>query len=142
MKLEGWVEIAVGTVILGTLGYVAVKVIDTSERIGAVDGKLGSVDTKVTFTSDRVERIANALPEMRIHIAEDEIKRQIKTAVVSTKPTQSADGKWKVIVNVIDPVASARWTFPVSLPSRDDRSALYSLIGTGADADTTYMSAA
>jgi hypothetical protein len=142
MKAQYWSELIVGTIILGTLGFLAFKVIDTSEKVGTVDGKIGTVDTKVTFTSQRVDRIANALPDMRVNIAQEEIKRPIKTAVISTKPIETAEGKWHVIVNVVDAESSTKWTFLVDLASKDDRKPLYTLIGSAADAEPSFVSVA
>ena len=133
MKKETWVEILVGTIILGTLAFLAVKIIDMT-------GTLSSVESKVTSTSDRVERIAQVLPDVGVRIAKEEIKRPIKTVVVASSPTATTGGQFEVTVSILDIASSTKWSLPVTLASKDDRRILGALAWTGAELDKNYCS--
>ena len=140
MKKEFLIEILVGTIILGTLAYLAMNVVDMKGSMGAITGTLGTVDTKVTTTSERVDRIAQVLPDIGVRVAKEEVTQTIRTAIVSTTPTQAADGKWQMAVHVIDADTGKKWTIPISLSSKDDRQAVYAVIGAVADTEPRYCS--
>jgi hypothetical protein len=142
MKTESWIQIGVATIILGTLGFLAKKSIDTGERVATVDGKVGSVDTKVSLTSERVDRIANALPDVRVRVADEEVKRPIKTAVLSTRPMKTSSGGWQAVVSVVDADSSTKWSFVVDLANKEDRKALYMIAGSGDELEPNKVSLA
>jgi hypothetical protein len=128
MKKAFWVEILVGGIIIATLGYLVVTVVQMS-------GTLGRVDANQTSTAERVNRIALALPDVGVRVAREEVLRAFQAAVLSTTPTQAADGNWQTTVTVLDTQASKKWTLPIRLTSKDDRQAVYALVGAGVDAD-------
>jgi hypothetical protein len=123
-----WVEILVGVIILGGLAYLIPTVVQMS-------GTLGRVDANQTATAERVNRIAAALPDIRVRIAREEILRAFQAAVLSTTPIQAADGTWQTTVTVLDTQASKKWTLPIQLTSKDDRQVVYALLGAGVEAD-------
>jgi len=133
MKKEAWIEVLVGTIILGTLAFLAVKIVD-------ITGTLGSVEAKITSTSDRVERIAQVLPDVGVRIAQEEIKRPIRTVVLASTPTVSPDGQVQTTVTVLDTTSSNKWVISVKLSSKDDRRTLGALAWAGADLDKDYYS--
>jgi len=133
MKTEHWIETVVGLIILGGLGYLIPKVVDLS-------GTLGRVDANQTSTAERVNRIAAALPDVGVRVASEEVSRPIQTAVLSTKPSQAADGSWYVTVTVLDTQSSKKWTLPVQIESRDDRKLMHALLGAGAEAERAFSS--
>ena len=128
MKKDAWVQILVGTIILGTLAFVAVKVVD-------ITGTLGSVEAKVSNTSERVDRIAQVLPDVGVRIAQEEISRRIRTVVVASTPYAVRGGGLAVTLTVVDVAANTRWSTPIKLSSRDDRELVSALAWTGADLD-------
>src|SRR6266403_3790929 len=79
---------------------------------------------------------------MRVHIADEEVRRPIKMAVLSTTPLKTAAGGWQVVVNVLDANSSMKWTFPIELASKDDRKALYMIVGTVHDMEPGNVSVA
>ena len=121
MKAETLMELLVGVVILGAIGWLTVQVFD-------MKGTLGSVDSKVTATSDRVERIAAILPDLRIKVAMEEVGKPVQGAVVVTEPVKDASGKWVAAVHVFDTVAGQRQTYVVNLKGPNDKGVAY-LVG-------------
>jgi hypothetical protein len=132
MKKERWIEILVVLIILGTLGYLCVRVVDMS-------GTLGSVDVKTSWTAERLNRIAAALPDIGVRVANEELSRGIQTAVLATKPIQAADGGWEVAVTVLDAQSSKKWTLPLRLGSKGDRQPVDILLGIGAEIDRNFI---
>jgi len=120
----------VGIVVLGGLGYLAVKVSD-------IDGSVRSVDTKIGNAEKRLDRIADALPLIQTRIAMEEVQKPIRTALIMTTPIQDAKGQWKVNVHVLDSAKSERTTYAVSLANQSDRRPIYQLVGASAEAEPT-----
>lgn len=133
MTKDNWVQILVGTIILGTLAFVAVKIVD-------ITGTLGSVEAKVTSTSERVDRIAQVLPDVGVRIAQEEIARPLKTIVVASTPYQVNGGRYVRTLTVVDATAQVKWTTPIALASRDDRELVGALAWAGADMDREFSS--
>ena len=123
MKKAFWVEILVGGIILVALGYLVPTVVQMS-------GTLGRVDANQTSTAERVNRIAAALPDVGVRVAREEVFRAFQAAVLSTIPTQAADGNWQTTVTVLDTQASKKWTLPIQLSSKDDRQAVLCACGS------------
>ncbi len=132
MKKERWVEILVVIIVLGTLAFLCKKVVDMS-------GTLGTVDAKTTSTAERLNRIANVLPDIGVRVANEELSRAIQTAVLATKPIQTVDGDWEVAVTVLDAQSSKKWSVPFRLASKGDRQLVDELIGIGAEIDRNFL---
>lgn len=117
MKTEHWIQILIGGIFLGGLGYLIPKVVDMS-------GTLGRVDANQTSTAERVNRIAGALPDVGVRVAREEVFRAFQTAVLATIPTQTTNGSWQTTVTR-------------SIPRRNDDDAMggtyhYNLLSGGA----------
>jgi len=93
MNLKAWIQILVGIVILGTLGFLAVNVFD-------MRGILSSVKTKVEETDRRITRVARALPDVKVRVAWEEVNDAISGFVVLSKPQINKDQKWVTSVAV------------------------------------------
>jgi hypothetical protein len=87
--------IILGTVILGTLGYLCLK---TTDLTGSVAG----IDAKISSTSERVQRIAQALPDVGVRVATEEVNRPLKTVIATSPPLKDSTGLWLVKTAVID----------------------------------------
>jgi hypothetical protein len=120
----------IGTIVLTTLGWLAVQTYDMRSGLTEVKGGVAVVAGDVKSTSDRVERIAKALPEMGRHIAAEDISSPITTVVISTSPTKTPSGAWQGNVVVIDPKTSEVLKYKFPLRGKDDQSAQYAVIGT------------
>lgn len=131
MKSEAWIELIVGTVLLGGLGFLIIKVMD-------INGTLGGVEAKVSYTSDRLERIAQALPDVGVRIASEEVNRPIRTIVVASTPTRNRDGQYQVVLQIVDAEKSTKWSVPVKLASKSDKQLLGTLAWTGFNLDPNY----
>lgn len=134
---------AIGTIILSTLGWLAIQTYDMRSGLSEVKGGVAVVAGDVKSTSDRVERIAKALPEMGRHIAAEDISAPITTVVISTSPTKTASGKWQGNVVVIDPKTSEALKYKLPLRGKDDQSAQYAVVGSVKSVDdsaTTFSS--
>ncbi len=121
MRSANWVELLVGVVILGALGWLGSTVFD-------MKGTLAK-------TSDRVERIARALPGLGHRVAMEEVSGPFSVAVVATEPIESSDGSWAVRVNVVDPDKSELLIFNLPLKSQTDRIPILTLTGAMHRAD-------
>jgi hypothetical protein len=132
MKKDRWIEILVVIIIIGTLAYLSKRVMDMSAT-------LGGVDVKTSWTAERLNRIAAALPDIGIRVADEELSRTFQTAVVATKPFQAANGGWELAVTVLDAQSSKKWTLPVRLGSKADRQAIDTLLGIGAETDRDFL---
>jgi hypothetical protein len=133
MAGDKWLEILVGVVILGGLGFLTEKVMD-------IKGTLGGVEAKVSSTSERVERIAQALPDVGVRVAEEEINKPIRTIVLASVPLRQTNGKYIATVNVIDTATSKKWTTSIPLASKSDKAALSTLAWSGFELDRDFVS--
>lgn len=123
MKSGDWIQLLVGTVILGAIAWLG-------NTVYGLNGSLTTVSERLSFTSERVERIANVIPEMRLRIAREEVAKPATLAVVTTKPTQASNGQWYASVHVINSEDNKKSTFTVNLDHEGDKAPLYSVIGS------------
>ncbi|MFZ5841378.1 MAG: hypothetical protein ACOY3E_00645 [Pseudomonadota bacterium] len=135
MKKETWIELIVGIVILGGLGYLSSRVTDMSQL-------LGSVDSKVSLTSERLDRIAQALPDVGVRIAYEEVRKPIRTVVITSTPVTKANGSIVATVSVFDLAENKAWTKPVVLTSMQDKQMIGALAWSAAEMDPQYASIA
>jgi hypothetical protein len=133
MKIDKWIEILVGTIIIGVLLLLLNQVFD-------MKGTLGTVDSKITSTSERVERIASVLPDLRIKIAMEEVNKPIQAAVFTTEPFKNNLGNWITTVNVIDSIKGESQTYLVKLKGQDDKSVACLVRGSILEFETDAVS--
>lgn len=95
MKVEHWLQMILGTAILGTLGFFGANLFD-------IKGTLGSVESKVDANAGRVDRIAEVLPEMKARVAWEEVNFPIKGFVTTSKPKRVSGNRWQTKVGVYD----------------------------------------
>lgn len=111
MNKEVAVELVVGGIILAALAGLGALVFN-------MKGDLGAVGIKVTATAERVDRIAAALPDMRIRVAADEISKTLHGAVVATVPRQLPAGEVAYVVHVFDFDKKQRTTYSATVSER------------------------
>ena len=131
---------AIGSIVLTTLGWLAIQTYDIRSGLSEVKGGVAVVATDGKATSERVERIARALPEMGRHIASEDISAPIRTVVISTSPTKTASGGWQGNVVVIDPKTSEVLKYKLPLRGKDDQSAQFAVIGSVKSVDDSAAS--
>lgn len=123
LKPENMISILLSTVILGTLGWIANKVYE-------INGQVSAMSSTLNETADRVDRIAKALPDMRINIASEQINSTFELAVIVNKPTLMSANKWQSIVHFLDFRKPLRTTYKVTLRSPGDVTQLYAISGS------------
>lgn len=87
MKVEHWMQLIVGVIILGTLGFLSIHVFD-------MKGVLEGMRTKVDATETRVGRIADALPDMKVRLAWEEVHRAMSGFITVTYPVKVSNKRW------------------------------------------------
>src|SRR2546429_7904077 len=121
MTKEIWTEILVGVILAGGLLFLGKNDME-------MQGVLGRVEGKVDNTPQRVERIAEAVPDVGVRIADEEIRRPIRGAVITGLVHRSTSAGWIAEIEVIDTQKALKWVLPVALSSRTDRRAMYALL--------------
>lgn len=92
-------------------------------------GKLAEVSTGLTGLSQRVERIASALPDMSVRIAQEELSRPVQGAIVVASAAKTSSGQWVAPVHVLNADTNTRDTYLVSLKGPED--SLVAVIASG-----------
>src|SRR5437773_7513310 len=70
--------------VLSVVGWIAVKVWD--------------MNPKVADTARRVDRIVDVLPDVKVRLAQEDMKKEVRVAVVTTEPKQDGEGEWSATV--------------------------------------------
>jgi len=130
---EKAIEILICSIILVVLGWLCTQVVGMKET-------LSSAVTKLDATADRLGRIAEALPYLNVRIAQEEISRPIKVAVVTTKPQQVSSGDWRAAIHVIDPNKAQRHTYSIELDGPKDKKLIYLIGGSVISSDVNAVS--
>jgi hypothetical protein len=120
--------IILGTIILGTLGYLCLK---TTDLTGSVAG----IDAKISSTSERVQRIAQALPDVGVRVATEEVNRPLKTVIATSPPLKDSTGLWLVKTAVIDTDKNEKYILYFRLQSENDKRPLEAMLGSGMESD-------
>lgn len=92
------------------------------EQVFNMKGELSSVSSEISATSQRVDRIANVLPDIGVKIAREEVSKPFEVAVVTTEPRKGGSVGWVGAVHVVDNVKKLRITYIVKLKGQDDES--------------------
>lgn len=122
MKIEYWLQMILGTAILGTLGFFGVNLFD-------IKGTLGSVETKVDTNAVRVNRIAEILPEMKVRVAWEEINFPIKGFITTSMPQKLDNNEWLTRVAVYDHANNEMKVFSMQLDENHKNLVGYAVAG-------------
>jgi hypothetical protein len=120
--------IILGTVILGTLGYLCLK---TTDLVGSIAG----IEAKVSSTAERLQRIAQALPDVGVRVADEEVNRPLKTVIAISSPLKDDSGTWLIKSAVIDTENMEKYILKFRLKSENDRRPLEAMLGSGIESD-------
>lgn len=112
METSRWLEVIVGSIILAALGFYGTELFKMEAGIATLDTKEGTV-------AERVEKIAQVLPDIRVRVAQEEVSKPIQVAVVTTKPVE-IHGDWLSAIHVFDPSANQRFTYVVKVDGPND----------------------
>lgn len=114
------------TMILATIGFLALQTYN-------MYGTLSELKGQMSGSSQRVDRIASVLPDIRVKVASEELKRPYSLAVVTSKAVEISEGKWAVEFHVIDPKTKHRYTVTSEVDGPSDRRIAYFVQGIASD---------
>jgi hypothetical protein len=97
--------------------------------VGWIIAKVVEMAPTVALTAQRVDRIVEVLPEVKVRIAREELQRQIVLAVVTTEPFQQSIDRWVRQVSVIDYEAGKQKVFQIHVKGPDDLIGGYAVSG-------------
>jgi len=115
--------------LLATIGFLALQTYDLHGIIAELKGKMDG-------TSERLDRIASALPDISVRIAQEELRKPITLAVVTTKPEEVAPGQWQAQVHLVDPQKKEVTTITKVASGPNDRTVATMVQGVAADSST------
>jgi len=122
MKSEHWLQILIGIVILGAIGFLLKNQFE-------LKGTLSSVSTQVEATDNRVARIANTLPEVRVRVAWEEVNSPLAGFVAASIPQKGENGKWTTDVMLYDANSQQLNSFCASFNENQKDSLGYTVAG-------------
>lgn len=122
MKLEHWMQLIFGTVILSGLGFLVTNLFD-------MKGTLSSVSTRVDTTDQRLTRIADTLPEVKARVAWEEINKPIAGFVVATVPKETENGKWESSVKLYDAKSGKLQTYSLAVETNQKDLLTFAIAG-------------
>lgn len=100
-----WVPILVGAILVTLVLYLVKNDHDKGLLLGRIDGQLGSV-------SQRVDRIADALPDMKVRVAQEEVySRPVSALIFHTVPEKDSEGKLVHRYYVVDKKTKRMFTY-------------------------------
>lgn len=108
---------------------VVVGVIALLSGLGWIVVKLFDINSTVSVTANRVDRIVDALPELRTKIAREELEKKIDLAIVTTNPLEISPGKWVRSIQFYDYKHGRVRQFFLPTQGPGDENSAYSVSG-------------
>lgn len=71
-------------------------------------------------TCERVDHISNYLPRLGIMVANEELRKEIEGALLTTKPAEVSPGNWVIEVHVFDINTGTRTSFGIEMDDPED----------------------
>ncbi len=133
MKTDTIVEIVLGSIICAALGWVIVQTYD-------LKGSVTSMESTLNHTVQRVDRIADALPDVKVHVAYEKYYNQYKRALVTTKPIETLPDEWVSYVHYFDSINDRWFTFVVPLEGQNDDAIKFRVAGIATTSDLHLVS--
>jgi hypothetical protein len=130
---EKFVEIFVGVVVIGLSGFIL-------EQVYTLNGNQRATDEKVSGALGRLDRIASALPDVGVRVAQEETATPLQAAVVVADPLKNRAGTWVTPIHLIDIAAKERHTYLVPGTGPDDHTAAFLATGVGRQLDKDAVS--
>ncbi len=122
MKQEHWIQIIVGIVILGTIGFLGTQLFD-------MKGTLAAVKTKMDDTDGRLTRIADTLPDVKVRVAWEETNHAISGFVTLSQPRLGKDKKWVTTAAVYSRDSEKLKIYSIALDEAHKKYASYVIAG-------------
>lgn len=130
-------EVVIGGVLVAGAGWLINQTYVINRGLGSLDAK---VEAKFSEHSGRIDRIATALPDVRIRIAKEELSKPVESAVVVLDPVKTSKGKWVTGFHVMDASTNTRSTYWVSVKGPQDREIAWLASGAVLEADPDALS--
>jgi len=130
-------EMVIGGVLITGAWWLINQTYVINRGLGSLDAK---VEAKLSEHSGRIDRIAAALPDIRIRIAKEELSKPVETAVVVLDPAKTSKGKWLTGVVVMDATTSTRSTYLVPVKGPQDREIAWLASGAVVETDPDALS--
>jgi redox-sensitive bicupin YhaK (pirin superfamily) len=103
------------TALLGAVGWIALQVWD--------------MHPKVTETERRVDRIVDALPEVKTRIIQEDTHKRIQIALLAGDSKETSPGHWSKTIEVLDYATGKSQTFSLPVKNENDQTATYIVEG-------------
>ena len=108
------------------IGFLLVTVVSV---VGWIAVQVWEMKPKVMDTETRVNRIVEVLPELKVRVVEEDLKKNIRAAILTTESIKTLNGQWIADVHWLDFVAGKRSTFRVQVKGPDDPTIAYLVTG-------------
>lgn len=116
---DKWAEI----VIIGILGIILHTIFfDMRDR-------LTKIEVSNDETKNRIDKIADVLPDMRIRLANEIPSKAVQTIVLASLPKQDLKGQWFMNAQVVESTKGILSNYSVPLSNRDDLKNFYAIAG-------------
>ena len=119
--IVGVATAALGAVVIGLGGWMFNRIIEHQNR-------LTTAETTLSEIKARLDRMGSSMTSLGIEIAQEEVTRPIREAVVASAPTRTAKG-WISAVHVFDVPRKQVQTFSIDVKGPDDTSVQQILSG-------------
>lgn len=94
--------------------------VSTVSLVGWIAMKVWDMNPIVTMTAQRVDKIVEVLPDMRVRLAGEDLDRKFTSVILTTEPVQSSKGTWKASVHHLDFEKGIRRTYVTTLKGPED----------------------
>jgi hypothetical protein len=96
---------------------------------GWIAWQVWDMNPKVTETARRVDRIVDALPDVKIRIAQEDLQKRVRLALLTAEPTEIRAGEWAALVELIDFESGKATIFSAKVKGPDDPNISYLVSG-------------
>jgi hypothetical protein len=88
-----------------------------NQKMSELGNRSASVDTRVSQIDERLNRIANALPDVRVRVAKEELAKPVSIAVVVTDAKKTSKGDLQRKIAVVNTKNGTVETLTVTAPA-------------------------
>ena len=122
LKTDILIELLFGVVILGGSGWLLTQVYE-------IKSSMSSMERTIYNTSERVDKIAEVLPDIRVKVASEELMLPYSMALITTKPVTVTHETRIVRVYLLDTEHNKKETYSITFSDPDSLSFNYRLSG-------------
>ena len=108
---------------------ILVFVVPTFLFVLNLNNRVSKLEERTLNTSNRVDRIAQSLPDIRAKVAYEMIYAPFASALMTTQPFEDADTIWKTNFHVFDPRTGLLLVYQAQMKDKDDTSAQLMMAG-------------